>query len=97
MLVEQQINLLKRHFKVHTDDALAKRLETTRNAIAQWRYKRKVPYRVLFEYEDIFKVSYKLTKNIRLYNSGEFYKLKQVSSVYDVTFYKAKIGLEYIF
>jgi hypothetical protein len=50
-----------------------------------------------FEYEDIFKVSYKLTKNIRLYNSGEFYKLKQVSSVYNVTFYKAKIGLEYIF
>ena len=50
-----------------------------------------------FEYEDIFKVSYKLTKNIRLYNTGEFYKLKQVSSVNDITFYKSKIGLEYIF
>ena len=49
-----------------------------------------------FEYEDIFKVTYILSKNTRLYNSGEFYKLKRVSSVDDVTFYKAKIGIEII-
>ena len=41
-----------------------------------------------FEFEDKFKLSYKLTKNIRLYNLGEIFKLKGRE------FYKAKIGIE---
>ena len=41
-----------------------------------------------FEFEDKFKLSYNLTKNIRLYNLGEIFKLKGRE------FYKAKIGIE---
>jgi len=42
-----------------------------------------------FEYENKFKFSWKLTDSIRLYNVGEFSKLKGIE------FYKAKIGVEY--
>ncbi len=42
-----------------------------------------------FEFEDKFKVSYKLTEKIRLYNVGEISKLQGKE------FYKAKIGFEY--
>ena len=41
-----------------------------------------------FEFEDKFKVSYKLTEKIRLYNVGEMSKLQGKD------FYKAKIGIE---
>ena len=41
-----------------------------------------------FEFEDKFKVSYKLTEKIRLYNVGEISKLQGKE------FYKAKIGIE---
>jgi len=41
-----------------------------------------------FEYEDKFKVSYKLTEKIRLYNVGEISKLQGNE------FYKAKVGVE---
>ena len=44
-----------------------------------------------FEYENKFKVSWKLTDNIRLYNLGEVSKLKGTQ------FYKGKIGIEYVF
>ena len=44
-----------------------------------------------FEYEDKFKVSWKLTNKIRLYNLGEVSKLK------DQQFYKGKIGVEISF
>ena len=44
-----------------------------------------------FEYENKFKVSWKLTDNIRLYNLGEISKLKATQ------FYKGKIGIEYLF
>ena len=44
-----------------------------------------------FEYENKFKVSWKLTDNIRLYNLGEVSKLKSTQ------FYKGKIGIEYTF
>ena len=42
----------------------------------------------IFEYEDKFKVSYHITKKIRLYNLGEVFKLKGQQ------FYKAKVGIE---
>ena len=42
-----------------------------------------------FEFEDKFKVSYKLTEKLRLYNIGEISKLQGKE------FYKAKIGFEY--
>jgi hypothetical protein len=42
-----------------------------------------------FEFEDKFKISYKLTDKIRLYNLGEISKLQGKE------FYKAKIGFEY--
>ena len=42
-----------------------------------------------FEYENKFKVSWKLTDKVRLYNLGEVSKLKGTK------FYKAKIGIEY--
>ena len=42
-----------------------------------------------FEFEDKFKVSYKLTEKLRLYNVGEISKLQGKE------FYKAKIGFEY--
>ncbi len=41
-----------------------------------------------FEFEDKFKVSYKLTEKIRLYNMGEISKLQGKE------FYKGKIGIE---
>ena len=41
-----------------------------------------------FEYEDKFKVSYKMTEKIRLYNLGE------VSKLQGKEFYKGKIGIE---
>ena len=41
-----------------------------------------------FEYEDKFKVSYKMTERVRLYNLGEVSKLKGKS------YYKGKIGIE---
>ena len=41
-----------------------------------------------FEYEDKFKVSYRITKKIRLYNLGEVSKLKGKQ------YYKGKIGIE---
>ena len=41
-----------------------------------------------FEYEDKFKVSWKLTDKVRLYNQGEVSKLKGNS------YYKGKIGIE---
>ena len=44
-----------------------------------------------FEFEDKFKVSWKLTDKIKLYNLGEISKLQGTE------FYKAKIGLEYTF
>jgi hypothetical protein len=42
-----------------------------------------------FEYEDKFKISWKLTDKIRIYNLGE------VSKLQGTAFYKAKIGFEY--
>ena len=44
-----------------------------------------------FEFENKFKMSYPITKKIRLYNLGE------VSKLQGKEFYKAKIGLEYTF
>ena len=44
-----------------------------------------------FEYENKFKVSWKLTDKVRLYNLGEISKLKGTE------FYKGKIGIEYTF
>ena len=44
--------------------------------------------RDIFEFEDKFKVSYKLTEKIRLYNLGEISKLQGKE------FYKAKVGVE---
>ena len=41
-----------------------------------------------FEYENKFKVSWKLTEKVRLYNLGEVSKLKGTQ------FYKAKVGVE---
>ena len=42
-----------------------------------------------FEFENKFKISWKLSKKTRLYNLGEVSKLK------GIRFYKAKIGVEY--
>jgi len=47
--------------------------------------------RDIFEFEDKFKVSWKLTDKIRIYNLGEISKLQGKE------FYKAKIGFEYSF
>jgi hypothetical protein len=41
-----------------------------------------------FEFEDKFKLSWKLSDKIRLYNLGEVFKLKGQQ------FYKAKVGIE---
>ena len=48
-----------------------------------------VPEHTLFEFEDKFKISYNITKRLRVYNLGEIFKLKGRE------FYKAKIGMEY--
>ena len=42
-----------------------------------------------FEYEDKFKISWKLTDKVRLYNVGE------VSKLQGKQFYKGKVGIEY--
>ena len=42
-----------------------------------------------FEFEDKFKLSWKLSDNIRLYNLGEVFKLKGQQ------FYKTKVGIEF--
>ena len=47
--------------------------------------------RYTFEFEDKFKISWKLTDKIRIYNLGE------VSKLQGKEFYKAKIGFEYSF
>ena len=47
--------------------------------------------RDIFEFEDKFKVSWKLTDKVRIYNLGEISKLQGKE------FYKAKIGFEYLF
>ena len=44
-----------------------------------------------FEFEDKFKVSWKLTDKVRIYNMGE------ISKIQGKEFYKGKIGLEYTF
>ena len=44
-----------------------------------------------FEFEDKFKLSWKLSDKVRIYNLGEISKLQGTE------FYKAKIGLEYTF
>ena len=44
-----------------------------------------------FEFEDKFKVSWKLTDKIRIYNLGE------ISRLQGKEFYKTKIGFEYSF
>ena len=44
-----------------------------------------------FEYEDKFKVSWKVNDKIRIYNLGEVSQIKGESN------YQAKIGMEYIF
>ncbi len=41
-----------------------------------------------FEYEDKFKVTWMITKNVKIYNMGEVAKLKGID------YYKAKIGVE---
>ena len=42
-----------------------------------------------FEFEDKFKVSWKLTDKVRIYNMGE------ISKIQGKDYYKAKIGFEY--
>jgi len=42
-----------------------------------------------FEFEDKFKVSWKVTDKIRIYNVGE------VSKLQGKQFYKGKVGIEY--
>ena len=44
----------------------------------------------VFEFEDKFKVSWRMIKNVRLYNMGEVAKLKGKK------YYKAKIGVEIV-
>ena len=44
-----------------------------------------------FEFEDKFKVSWKLTDHVKIYNIGEIYNLNQID------FYKVKVGVEYAF
>ena len=44
-----------------------------------------------FEFEDKFKVSWKLSDHVRIYNIGEIYRIKQTE------FYKGKVGIEYEF
>ena len=44
-----------------------------------------------FEFEDKFKLSWKLNDHIKIYNLGEIYKFKNTE------FYKVKIGVEYEF
>ncbi len=46
--------------------------------------------RDFFEYEELFKIAYKISKNINVYNEGEIYRLK------GKTFYNAKVGIEII-
>ena len=46
------ISKLKNHLKIYTDDALAKKLNVSPSAVAQW-YKRGVPQRFMIEYNQI--------------------------------------------
>ena len=43
----------------------------------------------IVEFENLFKVSWKISEKIRIYNMGEISKIKGESN------YKAKIGIEY--
>ena len=44
---------------------------------------------ITFEFEDKFKVSWKITDRVRVYNLGEIFQLKGQQ------FYKAKVGIEF--
>ncbi len=44
------INILYNYFQVYTDTALAEKLNTTRSAVAQWRFKKTIPKKILTKY-----------------------------------------------
>ena len=51
-LYTDNINKLKNHLKIYTDDALAKKLQISPSAVAQW-YNRGIPQRFMIEYSVI--------------------------------------------
>ncbi len=53
IIVDNNLESLKMHFKVDSDGELAEKLDTSYRAIAQWRWKNKIPKWVLRKYDQI--------------------------------------------
>jgi hypothetical protein len=55
---EEQLDKLKKHLRVYTDTALAEKFDMKRTAIAQWRFKKRIPRKVMVKYSDILDDAY---------------------------------------
>lgn len=53
LIVNNNLESLKMHFNVNSDGELAEKLDTSYRAIAQWRWKNKIPKWVLRKYDQI--------------------------------------------
>tara|TARA_R100001015_G_C4633442_1_gene198393 strand:- start:4173 stop:4898 length:726 start_codon:yes stop_codon:yes gene_type:complete len=53
LIVDNNLESLKMHFKVDSDGELAEKLDTSYRAIAQWRWKNKIPKWVLRKYDQV--------------------------------------------
>ena len=90
LIVNNNLESLKMHFKVNSDGELAEKLDTSYRAIAQWRWKNKIPKWVLRKYDQIISgVGEKVVvedKQIHI-NKGE----QQVDASYIIDLQKDKI------
>ena len=90
IVVDNNLESLKMHFKVDSDGELAEKLDTSYRAIAQWRWKNKIPKWVLRKYDQIISgVGEKVVVEERPIhiNKGE----QQVDASYIIDLQKDKI------
>jgi|TARA_B100000073_G_scaffold15472_1_gene12576 hypothetical protein len=90
----QDDNLLSRNFETFASFGVIKKKKYLEKIDVEFSFDGYFPpsqeeSRDSFEFENKFKMSYPLTKKVRLYNLGEISKLQGKN------FYKAKVGLEY--
>ena len=50
---QKKLDRLFNHFDVYTEEALAKKLHTTRSAVSQWKFKKRLPEKIRIKYNKI--------------------------------------------
>ena len=50
---QKKIDRLFTYFDVYTEEALAKKLHTTRSAVSQWKFKKRLPEKIRIKYNKI--------------------------------------------